>query len=157
MKIYIMTLCVVFSTFTFAGKALNSQRSIWDGDYDQPDLRDPNYFVHRFKRMPAEFIGNCGKASQILNNRTAYLRIRDSYLKNEIKNKLMKNEEFTAMSFIWNGQSKYLTVLDKKFIHEYCGQSNKDKIPIYVDGFQIDIQFEHEYEQEIIIDKVHMN
>ena len=157
MKIYIMTLCVVFSTFTFAGKALNSQWFIWDGDYDQPDLRDPYYFVHRFKRMPTEFIGNCGKASQILNNRTAYLRIKNSRLKAEIKNKLAKREEFTAMSFLWNGKSEYLTVLDKKFIYEYCGQSNKDKIPIYVYSFQIDIQFEQEYRRKLIVEKMDSN
>ena len=77
--------------------------------------------------MLAEFIGNCGKASQILDNRTAYLRIRDSYLKNEIKNKLMKNEEFTAMSFIWNGQSKYLTVLDKNLFMSIVVNQTKIK------------------------------
>lgn len=46
------------------------------------------------------------------------------------------------MYFLMNGEKQYLNILDEDFIDAYCRVSGNQTIPVYLDGFQIDTQYE---------------
>lgn len=157
MKTQIFTLLILFTIGTFAEAEQKLHRSPWGGGYNQEDIEDPYYFIHPIQKRAAIFVGGCGKGSQDLNSKTAYLRIQHPILKRAIKAKLNLNEEFTAMYFLMNGEKQYLNILDEDFIDAYCRVSGNQTIPVSLDGFQVDTQYEKKYLQKFVIEKVYLN
>lgn len=146
---------VLYSSILFADDIKRINPYAWDGSALVQPEQDPDYFVHSFKRLPAVFVGGCGKGDQRLKDQHAYLKIKEPILKREINAKLKSHEEFTAMTFIVAGKKMYINILDQGFVRRYCQTKPAAPLTVYLDGFQVDIQFDLKFQREMIIEKVH--